>query len=190
FHATVVSGTAMAFIGITYYVVPLIFRKKVAFYGMARWQPYVFSIGMLIFSMAMTFAGSFGVPRRHWDITYQGAPFPVEYTPAVDLVIGVMALGGIVAAIGGGIYILVTVWSVFFGKPLPAGEEVAHAGSIPPGVYKRPWTEIPKDAPEPEAPGKLGPVPGTMILVFVFLAAFITYYFVNWKLLSFVWQVG
>jgi hypothetical protein len=32
--------------------------------------------------------------------------------------------------------------------------------------------------------------PGTMILVFVFLAAFVTYYFVNWKLLSFLWQIG
>ena len=41
-----------------------------------------------------------------------------------------------------------------------------------------------------EASGKLGWAPGTMILVFVFLAAFAAYYFVNWKLLSFVWQVG
>jgi len=29
-----------------------------------------------------------------------------------------------------------------------------------------------------------------MVLVGVFLAAFITYYFVNWKLLSVVWKVG
>ena len=90
----------------------------------------------------------------------------------------------------GGIYILVTVWSVFFGKPLPEGQEASYAGSVPPGVYERPWTEIPKTDEEPEAPGKLGPVPGTMILVLVFLAAFITYYFTNWKLLSFIWQVG
>ena len=32
--------------------------------------------------------------------------------------------------------------------------------------------------------------PGTVVLVLVFLAAFIVYYFVNWKLLSFVWKVG
>jgi len=32
--------------------------------------------------------------------------------------------------------------------------------------------------------------PGTVVLVLVFLAAFIVYYFVNWKLLSFVWRVG
>ena len=38
--------------------------------------------------------------------------------------------------------------------------------------------------------GRLGRVPGTMILVLIFLAAFITYYFVNWALLSFLWEVG
>jgi hypothetical protein len=29
-----------------------------------------------------------------------------------------------------------------------------------------------------------------MVLVAIFLAAFVIYYFVNWKLLSVVWQVG
>ncbi|HUF88576.1 MAG TPA: hypothetical protein VMR66_01200 [Gemmatimonadota bacterium] len=31
---------------------------------------------------------------------------------------------------------------------------------------------------------------GTLVLVFVFLAAFAVYYFVNWKLLSLVWRIG
>jgi len=191
FHATVVSGTAMAFMGVTYYVIPLIFRKRVAFYGLARWQPYVFAIGMLIFSMAMTFAGTFGVPRRHWDITFTNAHFDVAYSPAVDLMIGVMAIGGLLAALGGGMYILVTVWSVFFGKPL--GEDctdAALAGSVPPGVYRRPFLELPQEDVELEAHGRLGTMPGTMILVLIFLAAFVVYYFANWKLLSFVWRIG
>ncbi|MEJ2469847.1 MAG: cbb3-type cytochrome c oxidase subunit I, partial [Desulfuromonadales bacterium] len=118
FHATVVSGTAMAFMGITYYLIPLIFRKKVAFYGLARIQPYVFAIGMLLFSLSMTFAGTFGVPRRHYDITFAGAPFGLEYSPAVDLMMAMTAIGGLIAATGGGMYILITVTSVFFGKPL------------------------------------------------------------------------
>ena len=73
FHATVVGGTALAFMGVTYYVIPLIFRKQVAFWALARIQPYLFAVGMLVLSMSMTFAGSFGVPRRHWDITFSGA---------------------------------------------------------------------------------------------------------------------
>jgi cytochrome c oxidase subunit 1 len=195
FHATVVSGTAMAFMGITYYVIPLIFRKQVAFYSLAKIQPYLFAIGMLVFSMSMTFAGSFGVPRRHWDITFAGAPFDVPFSPTIDLILGVMALGGLLAAVGGGIYILVTVVSVFFGKPMPEDcTAAALEGTVPPGVYQRPWTELPTDeSAEDELKdygSLLGKVPGTMILVLVFLAAFITYYFVNWKLLSTLWQIG
>ncbi len=192
FHATVVSGTAMAFMGVTYYVIPLIFRKKVAFYGMARWQPYVFAIGMLIFSLSMTFAGTFGIPRRHWDITFAGAPFDVAYSPAVDVMLAIMAIGGLLGALGGGMYILITVWSVFFGKPI--GDDcsaAALAGTVPPGVYNRPFAELPTEDVELEEHGSvLGQMPGTMVLVFVFLAAFVVYYFANWKLLSFVWQIG
>jgi cytochrome c oxidase subunit 1 len=126
FHATVVSGTAMAFMGATYYLIPLNFRRKVAFWPLARIQPYLFAGGMLVFAIAMTLAGTFGVPRRHWDISFTGAPFGFEYSPAADLMLGVTAVGGLVAALGGAIYIVVTVWSVFFGKPLEAGAP-AHA---------------------------------------------------------------
>ncbi|MBI2073668.1 MAG: cbb3-type cytochrome c oxidase subunit I, partial [Gemmatimonadetes bacterium] len=121
FHATVVAGTALAFMGLTYYVIPLIFKKQVAFWPLAKIQPYLFALGMLVFSVAMTFAGTFGVPRRHYDISFTQAPFDVEFSPAVDLVMGIMAIGGLLAAVGGGIYILVTVWSVFLGKPLELG---------------------------------------------------------------------
>jgi cytochrome c oxidase subunit I len=124
FHATVVSGTAMAFMGVTYYVIPLIFRKQVAFWRLAQIQPYLFAGGMLIFSMAMTFAGNFGVPRRTWDITFTNAAFDYQFSPVADLMLGITALGGIIASIGGGIYILVTVWSVFFGKPLDSKDKI------------------------------------------------------------------
>ncbi|MBI4501745.1 MAG: cbb3-type cytochrome c oxidase subunit I [Gemmatimonadetes bacterium] len=186
FHATVVSGTAMAFMGLTYYVIPLIFRKQVAFWPLAKIQPYLFAIGMLVFSMAMTFAGTFGVPRRHWDISFTDAPFDVQFSPAVALLIGVMALGGLLAAAGGGIYILVTVWSVFFGKPLVAGAVTG----VPQGISSPP-RYLPETVKtiEDENRSAWGMAPGTMVLVFVFLAAFVTYYFVNWKLLAALWRI-
>jgi cytochrome c oxidase subunit 1 len=120
FHATVVAGTALAFMGVTYYVIPLIFRKQVALWPLAKIQPYLFAIGMLLFTMSMTFAGTFGVPRRHYDITFSGAALDIQYSPAVDLLLGVMGIGGILAATGATLYIVITVWSVFFGKPLEA----------------------------------------------------------------------
>ncbi|MCY3808197.1 MAG: cbb3-type cytochrome c oxidase subunit I [Gemmatimonadetes bacterium] len=192
FHATVVSGTAMAFMGITYYVIPLIFRREIAFYRLARIQPYVFALGMLVFSMAMTFAGTFGVPRRHWDIGFNQALFQPEFSPAVNLIIGVMAVGGLIAIVGGAIYIVVTVVSVFFGKRMAADDSGLGAvgRGLPPGITNPPRALKPEDREALGPSGRLGPVPGTMVLVLIFLAAFIAYYFVNWKLLSFLWQVG
>ncbi len=187
FHATVVSGTAMAFMGLTYYVVPLIFRKKVAFWGMAKWQPYIFAGGMVVFSLAMTFAGTFGVPRRTWDITYSQAPFDLQFSPAVDLVIGVMAVGGLLAALGGAMYIVITVWSVFLGEPMPEITAPVMKG-IPQGLTSPP-KPLPADADEGVGEGDRA-AKGTLVLVFVFLAAFVVYYFVNWKLLSGIWRVG
>ncbi len=192
FHATVVSGTAMAFMGITYYVIPLIFRREIAFYPLARIQPYIFAIGMLIFSMAMTFAGTFGVPRRHWDIGFTQALFQPEFTPAVNLIIGVMAVGGLIAIAGGAIYIVVTVVSVFFGRKMAADDSGlgATGRGLPPGITNPPRALKPEDKEVLQPSGRLGPVPGTMVLVLIFLAAFILYYFVNWMLLSFLWEVG
>jgi cytochrome c oxidase subunit 1 len=190
FHATVVSGTAMAFMGLTYYLIPLVFRKQIAFYPLVKWQPYLFAGGMVIFSIGMTFAGTFGVPRRHWDITFSNAPFNLEFLPAVDLLIAIMAIGGLIAAVAGGIFILSTVWSVFLGRPIEKGPTGFHG--VPPGITNPPTPISEEAAAEFEAAptGKLGKAPGTLVLVFVFLLAFITYYFVNWKLLSGLWLIG
>ncbi len=118
FHATVVIGTTMAFMGVTYYVLPLIFRRAVMFPAVARWQPYVFGVGMFIFATAMMFAGGFGVPRRIWDITGAEAPFPVDYGPTVDMALAVMAVGGLLAIAGGAMYVLVAVATVLAGKKI------------------------------------------------------------------------
>lgn len=193
FHATVVSGTALAFMGATYYLLPLVFQRKVAFWPLARIQPYLFSGGMLIFTMAMTFAGSFAVPRRHYDISFANAPFSYQFSPVVDLLLALVALGGLLAATGAFLFIAIAVKSVFFGEPL--GE--LQRGVVTPGVPQG-LTHPPVHAPDVdqrnhelhETTGWMGPAPGTVVLAFIFLAAFALYFFVNWKALSFVWKVG
>ncbi len=194
FHATVVSGTAMAFMGATYYLIPLVFRKKVAFWGFARVQPYMFAGGMLFFTIFMTFAGQFGVPRRHWDISFSGAPFDVQFNPAVDLVLAIMALGGLTAATAALGFVAIAVKSVFLGEPLGAITEGVEMRGVPRGL-----THPPRHAPnvdqlnaELHAPGRgvMGPAPGTLVLVFIFLGAFILYFFVNWKVLAAIWKIG
>ncbi|MBA4072232.1 MAG: cytochrome c oxidase subunit I [Gemmatimonas sp.] len=194
FHATVVSGTAMAFMGATYYLLPLIFRRKVAFWGLAKMQPYLFSIGMLLLSMGMTFAGSFGVPRRHWDISFAQSPFEVTFNPAVDIVLAVMGIGGILAVTGALAFIAIAVKSVFFGEAIttwPLGKEIAGIpqGLTMPPVHAANVDELNEQLHD-EKRGIAGATPGTLVLVGIFLLAFVVYYFTNWKLLSFLWKVG
>jgi cytochrome c oxidase subunit I len=190
FHATVVSGTAVAFMGITYYVIPLIFRREVAFLSLARIQPYLYAGGMVILTITMTFAGTFGVPRRLWDMTYSGAPFDVPYSPAVDVIMAGVGVGGLLAIAGGGLFVFITVWSVFLGQRIPDGADPATL-KVPQGIANPPrHRTTPEGEQLPLKETRLGPTPGTVVLVGIFLLAFIVYYFANWHLLSFVWQVG
>jgi len=194
FHATVVSGTAMAFMGATYYLLPLVFRRKVAFWGLAKAQPYLFAIGMLLLSMGMTFAGSFGVPRRHWDISFSQAPFDVQFNPAVDIVLAVMGIGGILAVTGALSFIAIAVKSVFFGEKITTWETGREIAGIPQGLTMPPVLPADADQRNEEmhaaSRGIAGATPGTLVLVAIFLLAFVVYYFTNWKLLSFLWKVG
>ena len=195
FHATVVAGTALAFMGATYYLIPLVFQRRVAFWGLARIQPYLFAAGISVFVMSMTFAGTFGVPRRHWDISFSQAPFDVQFNPAVDLLLASTALGGLTAAAALFIFVAIAVKSVFFGERL--GEVVPGVAvrGLPHGITHPPLApaDIDQRNEALHAPGtgwRLGPAPGTLILVLIFLAAFVLYYFVNWKALSALWKIG
>lgn len=61
---------------------------------------------------------------------------------------------------------------------------------LPPGLLNPPSPVDPEAEERLEEHGILGEAPGTMILVMIFLVAFAVYYFTNWKLLSFLWQIG
>ncbi|MCP3960535.1 MAG: cytochrome c oxidase subunit I, partial [bacterium] len=187
FHVTVVGGTALAFMALTYYVIPLIFRKKVAFWSLAKVQPYLFAIGITAMSMSMTFAGAFGVPRRHWDISFSEAPFTLEFPPAVDLLMTSLGLGALLAVVAVLGYVAIAVVSVFFGKPLDLENLEQGMSGVPQGVLR-----LPPQVHEGEAAEAVhkGGTPGTVVLVGVFLTVFVLYYFANWKLLSMIWQIG
>jgi cytochrome c oxidase subunit 1 len=194
FHATVVSGTALAFMGVTYYLLPLIFRRKVAFWGLAKWQPWLFAGGLLLVEFGMTFAGSFGVPRRHWDISFSQAPFDVQFNPAVDLFLAMIGIGAIIGVTGALSFILIAVKSVFFGEKVEEFARGTAMRGVPQGLTNPPVypSNVDELNEKLHSGGKLFPsaTPGTLVLVGIFLAAFMLYYFTNWKLLSFLWKIG
>jgi cytochrome c oxidase subunit I len=116
FHATVVGGTTLCFMGLCYYVVPLIFRREYPARALARIQPYIFATGIVIMSLGMSLAGSYGVPRRHYDIEFASAPVSAGFTGDAHLMLGVMGIGSSIAFVGLMLFILLTVWAVFLGK--------------------------------------------------------------------------
>jgi cytochrome c oxidase subunit 1 len=185
FHATVVIGTTLAFMAITYFLIPVLFRRELAFPGVAKWQPYVFGLGMAIFALFMMGAGTLGVPRRHWDVSFSGNPFAFEFPGTAWLMIALFAIGGLLAVVGGGMYLLVTVYSVFLGKKIqtPGFQVVpARAGVAVPAPAATPISGYGSVAHPMSASG-------TFTLAMVFLVSFVLYYFINWKYLSTVWPL-
>jgi cytochrome c oxidase subunit 1 len=184
FHATVVVGTTLAFMSLTYFLIPTLFRREVMFPKLAQWQPYLFGLGMSAFALFMMGAGTLGIPRRHWDITFAGNALPHEWPGTAYLMLGLTAIAGIAAVVGGAIYVLIAVCSIFLGKRIdvPAARRVAvREGMAPP------------PAPAPAIPpvhGGAMVAPGTFALAMVFLVSFVLYYFVNWKYLSTVWPLS
>ena len=186
FHATVVIGTTLAFMSLTYFLIPTLFRKQVAFPGIAKLQPYFFGIGMSVFALAMMGAGTLGVERRHWDMAFTNAPLGFDYPASAYTMMGIMGIAGVVAIIGGAMYIMVTVVSVFFGKPV--GSESSY-GITPTRLTRAAPVVVPQGGHE--AAGKWGlAAPGTFLLALFFLVIFVLYYAVNWKYLASVWPLS
>jgi len=177
FHGTVVAGTTLAFMAITYLLVPLIFRRELMFPKLAQIQPYLFGIGAAGISLFMMGAGTLGVARRHWDITFSDALIKFEYPAGTSLMLGLNGIFAILAALGGAIYVIVVVSSVLFGQR--RGEAPARPQASPPAAAAVATYGS-------EATIKL---PGTIVLVLVFFTAFVLYYYVNWKYLAAVWPL-
>lgn len=176
FHATVVAGTTLAFMAITYLLVPLIFRRELVMKKLAQWQPYIFGIGAAGISLFMMGAGTLGVSRRHWDITFADSMLSFDYPAAAFLMMGLNGLFAILAAVGGLMYVVIVVASILKGKPIEGSvaDSLTVGPSAPVSTYGS--AEHPK-------------ITGTAVLVVVFFVSFVLYYFVNWKYLAEVWPL-
>jgi cytochrome c oxidase subunit 1 len=176
FHGTVVAGTTLAFMAATYLVLPLIFQREIIWPKLARIQPYLFGIGAAGISLFMMGAGTLGVARRHWDITFSDANLSFAYSAGAFLMMGLNGIFAIIAALGGVLFVLVVVGTVLFGEKIKGGHKLtfplfsgggsaaSHYGSE--GTIK---------------------LPGTIVLITIFFVCFALYYFINWKYLSELW---
>ncbi|MEO5347275.1 MAG: cbb3-type cytochrome c oxidase subunit I [Magnetococcus sp. YQC-9] len=192
FHATVAVGTTMAFMAITFFLIPVLFRRQLIWPNACKWQPYIFGGGMLILILFLLGAGTLGVPRRHWDVNFADAALQFQFAGTAITMLGIAGIGGLLAAVGGAMFCLIAVGSLVFGKRLDQGASLFSSFGFP----------MAASCYNIAQPGKLGLAPieqagdggaqakGTFVLALVFLASFIIYFFINAKYLSSIWPMG
>lgn len=194
FHATVVTGTTLTFMAITYLLIPVLFRRQLFLPWVAKMQPYVFGGGMTILILFMLGAGTMGVSRRHWDMDFAGAAMAFEYPAIAYTLMAIGAIGGVLGIVGGGMFLLVSVGSLLFGKKLEASAGILESFAGKPladSVYNVNKPEVLAMAPKLEEEHHDGfEAPGTFVLAMLLLVTFVVYYFINWKYLASVWPLG
>jgi cytochrome c oxidase subunit 1 len=181
FHGTVVVGSTLAFMSLTYWLVPILFRRELIFSKLASWQPYIFGLGMTGVALFLMGAGTLGVPRRHWDILFSSAvDGGYEFSAAALTMMSLNGMSVVLACLGGAAFIVIVVGSLLFGRKLDEEQKVG-----------RPMIAVP---PVEASYAGIGvgriTIPGTLVMAFVFFAAFALYYFINWKYLAETWGIS
>ncbi len=98
YHAVVVGGVTMAFMGLTHGL--LVRTGKIAWPRLATLQPWLYGVGMLLVVVGMNWAGGEGAPRKTFDPAL-GAAAARWVTP-----MNVMGVGGVIAVLGGAIFVV------------------------------------------------------------------------------------
>jgi len=178
FHATVAAGTTLAFMGLTYWLLPVLFRRKLILPGLAKWQPYLFGLGVTGMSLFMMAAGTLGVPRRHWDMSFSGAALQHDFPATAFTMMALNGMSAVLAVVGGGLFILLVVGSLLLGKKLGEDEK------LPEAIIAEPVSDY-----HGIGIGRVS-IPGTLTLALIFLTVFVLYYFVNWKYLGQTWGLS
>lgn len=195
FHATVAVGTTLAFMALTYLLIPVLFRRALFLPWVAKVQPYVFSAGMTLMILFMLGAGTLGVSRRHWDMDFTGAALSFEYPGTAYTMMAIAGIGGVLSVLGGAMYVIVTVGSLLFGKKLDKAAGLFQSFGVPmsPENYTVDQPDRLPMAPKlaVEEHGSAGfEAPGTFALAMALMVVFVVYYFINWDYLSSVWPLS
>ncbi len=137
-HPMVVGAASLIYMGIIYYGVTMFVQRQIWGLALARIQPYLLTVALLIFAIAGSLAGYAGVPRRTAEITYGGLA-PESWSGLMNVALGV---GGTLAIIAGIIFMVVIGMTLLTGKKL-AASEVPHGLDAPVFVARREFKYTP-----------------------------------------------
>ena len=108
FHTTVGGASALTFMGASYVVVPHLLRRRLELAPMARVQPWLWFLGMLLFSIPTHLTGLAGMPRRVFDPRYGDHPAAQGWQWLTNL----SAIGGIVLFASALFFVLVMLFTL------------------------------------------------------------------------------
>ncbi|HZD41286.1 MAG TPA: cbb3-type cytochrome c oxidase subunit I [Terriglobales bacterium] len=132
-HLTIATAVTLSFIGITYWLIPMLAGKELWSPRLAQAQVWLWILGMVLFSGSHHFLGAyFGVPRRTMLGT---APFlSPEWMPLLyQAAVGAVILGASML-----LYFAVVLGTVFFSR------RRAHQVEMPTAEPLRPAQETPE----------------------------------------------
>jgi hypothetical protein len=108
YHGAIV-GVTLAFMGLAYVLLPQLGFRAVEG-KMARWQPYIYGFGQLMHVLGLAWSGGYGVQRK-----VAGAEQMLTTLPQ-KIGMGMMGLGGLIAIIGGLLFVVVCLKAMWPAK--------------------------------------------------------------------------
>jgi len=107
YHGSIV-GVTLAFMGISYLLLPRFGYSNVAGWKLAYWQPIIYGFGQIMHISGLAYSGGYGGLQRK---TPCGGG--VDLAPDIKAAMGFMGMGGLLAIIGGLIFVVVVAKAVY-----------------------------------------------------------------------------
>ena len=136
FHLTVGSAVALTFMGAAYWLVPRLSGRELELSLLARVQPYLWFVGMMLFSFSNHITGLMGMPRRIYDASYGGSTVAAAWKGLT----GVSAVGGLFLFASAGFFMLVMIGTGLAGKRT-TGQPIEWAEPLHPVAAQRTWLD-------------------------------------------------
>jgi len=135
FHLTLGTTVALTFMGTTYWLLPGLIGKPLRFNKLARVQPYLWMLGMLLFSLSYHIAGLRGLPRRVFSSTLGNT-----YADPWHGLTEIAAVGGVILFLSAALFLIV-VSGTFMGRAVVPVTPVQFAQPLEPAVQSS-WDRI------------------------------------------------
>jgi cytochrome c oxidase subunit 1 len=132
FHLTVGSAVALTFMGAAYWLLPRLTGRELELGLLARVQPYLWFVGMMLFSISNHITGLMGMPRRVYEASYGGSPVAATW----HALTAVSAVGGVFLFTSSAFFMLVMVGTAWGGRRRDP-EPIVWAEPLHPAPTKR-----------------------------------------------------